>query len=749
MDNQMLSSYEYEALLFEDLKKNQPINIQDLPFTATSIQVPKSGTNAAFALSLNDTKNPDKIILHKAIIAAYNYVFFDKSAAVSSKARFGFNAKPFIRWLKQHKIQNRYKILKCYETDRMDELNNHGGESPLHGLRTILLYAIESEALRAELSSDDYAFLVELRKTKISPNLNKKQISIASYFGTLDWLRRGDVGIGNDLYSALASPKLAVNSLSLTAATIIIELNAYKIALKALLKTIEPELTPWMEVDVKNLSTLGKQILLGNVIYQILSAYNHQKKTSKKLEAAIDTLLLSSAINQSAYQTLLKEQWSQENSNAFFLRKKVAKYRVKSEFCKNNITSLLDGNLFSLNVLKALFSDDSSQEITPIEKLMFAWLMASLTVQPSDIPKLTHSSFREMKVGDRVTHIECEYFKGRAKVFYTTRSLSTRKPEGQALQILMDLQTKGVPFYTKTEMVITNGCLSLTGILNMLLQSSDMDTSLKAAHRAQGLPNLMPSALCALISYGIHTENCIPDPSKYSNEEKTKIMRQSESPCHKTMFGLQAVKNSAVHAFSDPYTLHFLINRNSHTNQTEKVNYLTADNEEWMNNSGRITREVMFDLIKNVFDLDFGRDDKSQMKKFNSEFMAVTKSISYKHEEMNSRLRLVTGQEKGKINEVGILSFSNSGEEEPLSPIYVVDNPITALKMYNYLHEFRKHYKKLLSHNADFLFKTVIPTVEWIEDTLTKLSKHSQQKGQEQFDLMVKNGVVLSVFHSM
>ncbi len=69
--------------------------------------------------------------------------------------------------------------------------------------------------------------------------------------------------------------------------------------------------------------------------------------------------------------------------------------------------------------------------------------------------------------------------------------------------------------------------------------------------------------------------------------------------------------------------------------------------------------------------------------------------------------------------------------------------------MHNYLHEFKKNYKKLLSHNPEHLFKTVIPTVEWLEDTLPKMSKASQRKGREQFDLMIKNGVVLSVFHSM
>ncbi|TON98634.1 hypothetical protein CGH45_24465, partial [Vibrio parahaemolyticus] len=81
---------------------------------------------------------------------------FDKSAALSAKDLFSKVAKPFIEWLNAHKIKNRYEALKLYETDRMDELDNHGGLSPLVNLKVVLGYSIESESLRKELSSDEY-----------------------------------------------------------------------------------------------------------------------------------------------------------------------------------------------------------------------------------------------------------------------------------------------------------------------------------------------------------------------------------------------------------------------------------------------------------------------------------------------------------------------------------------------------------------------------------------------------------------
>ncbi|EAR56574.1 hypothetical protein SKA34_01667 [Photobacterium sp. SKA34] len=747
-ETEVRSSAEIEAKLSHDFKKKQPVTTMQLPFTATSIVVPKTNKYPAHTLSMHDDNNRYKRILYKAIIAAYNYAFFDKSAAITAKDNFSHATKPFVTWLNAHRVENHYEILKRYETDRMDELDNHGGESPLNRLRTVLSYAIESEALRDEVESDDFAFLLELKKTKPTPNLNRTQCSIASYFGALDWLRRDDIGIGSKLYACLASPKFAVNSLSLTAATVIIELIAYKQALTPLLNSIELQLRPWLELDIKTRSCSKKRMLVGNLTYQLISAYHRQAAPSDTLKSAMETLLLSNAISQTAYSRLSSALESQADCNRLFLNKIGDKAKVNAQFCDANFTASMSGALFSIEVIQALMSLQSSQAITKIEERMFAWLMASLTVQPTDITKLTHKDFRQLKVGGRATHIECEYFKGRARVFHTTRSLSTRTPEGQALLTLMAQQDEGAPFCSKTDIVITNNIQSFAGSTNALLQSSGMSASLQVAHTKQQLPYLMPSALCALISNGVSTNNC-SNTKNIPIAERKKLVSQSQSPSQNSLFGLQAVKNSAVHAFSDPYTLEYLINRNSHSNQTEKSNYLTEDNEAWVNNAGRITREVMLDLIQNVFDLGFERDDDAQLTRFNSEFMSVTENIAYKHEEMNARLRLVTGQAKGRINEVGVLTLNNQNDSEPLSPIFVADNPITVLKMLNYLHEFKKHYKKLLAHNPDFLFKTVMPTVEWIEDTLKKMSKSSLQKGQERFQMMVENGVVMTVFHSM
>ncbi|WP_277435698.1 hypothetical protein [Vibrio sp. 1151_11] len=697
---------------------------------------------------MTDWSHPDKVVLYKAIIAAYNYAFFDKEAAISAKSTFSVTVRPFIEWLNVYPIENRYEILKRYETERMDAMGNHGGRSPLNRLITVLNYAIDSADFQARVSIDDYSFITELSKTKVSPNLNKTQKSLASYFGALDWLRRDDIGIGRELYSTLASPKLTVNSLSLTAATVILELSKYKSELIALIKEAPPELSQWIETDFSSMSKHKKIEYIGNVLYHIISAYHQRGDNFTHLKGALDVLLLSNASNEDAYCLLLDTLTSQEACDALFLNKAVNKEKVNNAFCKKNITSLATGCLFSWDILRSL-SRGETQVITSVDVWMFGWLMATLTVQPYDVPKLTSKSFRKMRVGGRVTHIECEYFKGRARVFHTTRSLSAKEAEGQALLAYLSLMGKRTMCYTHFQTRIGHQIRSITGTFSLLLQSDGINTSLRSAHNKRNIPYILPSAYCALIKRGVHLQNIVSNPAKMSQKDRLDLVRKSESSCSASLFNLQAIKNSAVHAFSDPYTYHYLINRNSHTNQTEKSSYFTEDNEEWMNSAGRITREVMQDLIQNVFDLNFNREQTKRVEAFNCEFMAVSEGISYKSEEMNKRLRLVTGQVRGKVNEVGVLSLSDSNDDESLSPIYVLDSPLTVLRMYNYLHEFRKNYKKLLATNPDFLFKTVMPTVEWMESTLGKMSKKYQQLGREQFDEMIENGVVMSVFHSL
>jgi hypothetical protein len=58
------------------------------------------------------------------------------------------------------------------------------------------------------------------------------------------------------------------------------------------------------------------------------------------------------------------------------------------------------------------------------------------------------------------------------------------------------------------------------------------------------------------------------------------------------------------------------------------------------------------------------------------------------------------------------------------------------MKLKHYLDQAKRHYKAILKKNPDFLFNTLLPTLEWIEEIFfkKKFSKKSLSKGNEMFN---------------
>lgn len=739
-----LDSELLEEKILSELQTRQTLLASPYPLNSTSIVLQEiPGTRLKERkLVFVDTNDPTKAFLYRVVVAAYNYAYISEFASKSAKTVVEQYAVRFVGWLNEARILNRFNVLKEYEKYHFDLLGNHGGYSVLSKLMPILSYAYEFDEFRLTLTTDEAELFRKLKGTSISPNLNKKQISLASYFGALDWLRRDDVGVGNQLYLTLASAKLTVNSLKWTASTIIIKLFESKVTLQRFLVVSGFTASDFQFIDDRSLTTSGKKVHIGKLIYRLIESFHALDEKPLELRSALELLILSNVTNVANFEKIRPALISNEVFNEIFHTKYIyEENNFSASLAERNFKSCYNGNLFSMNVISGLLDADKVMPITELEKLMFSWLMASLTVQPSDIMKLSCDSFRKLVIGGRVVHIECEYFKGRSNAIHNTRTLSTKKVEGKALLTYLEQhENKKVSAFSGVTPTLSNGVSSIFGSLIAVFKLPHISNHLATSHLQSGKsPIIIPEVLEAL------------------------------KPCqdrvsHNKLFGLQAIKNSAVHAYADPYTLHYLINRNSHSNKTEKLHYLTQDNEEFVNSSGRITRSIMIDLINNVFDLDFNEpnelelngkelkrskiDFKAKKAIFNNEFATVTDSISYKSEEMLSRLKVVTEQSKGVVNEVGILSFSNLREEN-LLPIYVLDSKITVFKMLNYLHEFKKNYKKLLCSNPDYLYLTVFPYVEWIEKVLPKLSKKSINDGEELYNTMIINGVTISVFHSL
>ncbi|TOP09819.1 hypothetical protein CGH22_25475, partial [Vibrio parahaemolyticus] len=79
---------------------------------------------------------------------------------------------------------------------------------------------------------------------------------------------------------------------SLTAATVILELKTYKDELQTLIRSIKPQLSPWLVIESKD-KTSEKRKAVGNIIYLMLSAYHKQDNPSNALKAALGTFILS------------------------------------------------------------------------------------------------------------------------------------------------------------------------------------------------------------------------------------------------------------------------------------------------------------------------------------------------------------------------------------------------------------------------------------------------------------------------
>lgn len=742
------SSY-YESKIKSNLTSNELSGFK-YPLTASSIIVPalKEHKCPERRISFNMDGGPYKLLIFKAIIASYNYSFFDEFAAPTIKTIFSGVAHFFVEWLNDADIKNPYMVLKEYELYRFDKLNNHGGSSAIIKVRTILFHAIyRSNELKAVIDTEQLQYLHEIYKTKAVPNSNKKQISIASYFGQLDWLRDDNLGVGNQLYETIASPKITIRSLRATASVLIMELYEAKLALKSFFMACgfsrhDFELTGPLKHPV-----YSKRAFTGNAIYYLLLKYHRKTVQDPKLRKALILVLLSNVSNKENFLKVLPALESEIELHKIFFSNK-GKLGL-SFLGKCFSISEASNTLFELGKLSLLCQTGNTFPISNIENLMFAWLMASLVVQPSDISKLNNNSFRYLKVGSRVTHLECEYFKGRANSIHQTNTLSTKSVTGKAVYCYISQHSDGyLVDLSFNNGRMSHGLNSIMGVLSELLSIDFIREATKNAHLNSGnVPIVIPEVLIKLV------QNIIRSRSEY-DVSTSKVAEERVKPVvNKNLFTLQAIKNSAVHAFSDPYTLHYLINRNSHTNKTEKLSYLNEDNEEWLNASGRITRNVMIDLINNVFNLSLDEinDDGAESNKayFNSEFLGVTDCISTKSQEMLMRLKVVTQQEKGKISEVGVLSLPNKNQSDDFPYLYVLDSPITVFKMKNYLYEFELNYKKLLCVNPDFLYKTALPTVEWISYVLSIFTKSSVIEGNKMFKEMKVNNVSISVFHSI
>jgi len=277
--------------------------------------------------------------------------------------------------------------------------------------------------------------------------------------------------------------------------------------------------------------------------------------------------------------------------------------------------------------------------------------MAVLSVQASNIcgkNGLTLSDFRFAKKGDgRITHISCEYFKTRARRAHRTSTLSTDKYIGKVvLRYIRDVTGLVADETMLISKPYGNPVFSKTGELAKSINLFTIEVLRNELNRELSkyqASNIFYDGICALLKNGVRRLDI--------NRQKLEDA-DIETKTNSTFFGLTMIKTSAVYSRSVSFNPDALLNFNSHTNETERVSYLTKNNMEWLNNCGRVTRLVFTDLLVNVF-----RPSQLNLTQFNTEFTKALDFINSKKDESLALQVFVSknDDQENKTDEVGVL----------------------------------------------------------------------------------------------
>ncbi len=528
---------------------------------------------------------------------------------------------------------------------------------------------------------------------------------MTEWFGHYTWLRRDKVGIGHNLYARLASPKALISSFRITIVTAFLEIQSAKHSLISFFKK-----TKWTLDDIpiiKNRSEFDTNTKWCNyrnqhaaeIMNRLRRAYNEYGGNEKHLKLAIKIIVSETVLEHSQDIILQKIQSNLE-----------IRYRNKR---KSSFVTGHTESMFSFPFLRTLLSyalslpsESKPVPISNTEYILFGWLMAYQTVQPSDISKLSSKDFQFIRRRNgKTTHIDLKYFKGRAGKIHSVKMLKTNTDLGKA--VLNFLQDKGDFSMDKNSLRISSSLSISNGspvTKFMLFCQKFLREKIDENLAIENASSVFLDAMASLIEKGV-----IYNKNKYKTPEYYRV--NVDTPLKKTIFSLTAIKNSSIHSRSDTFTPTQLLNYHSHTNKVERKSYLSEQNEEWLNNCGRVTRAVMQDLTVNLF-----RTSKNEKQIFNSEFIKFSKIIDAKRDDILSRMKLITGKNNGRVDELGLTHLDNQTEHlEPHDTIYLVDSKETVMKLKYYQAEVRKKHHLLIDNAPEFLLFTVLPTVEWIE----------------------------------
>jgi len=591
-----------------------------------------------------------------------------------TKIRYIEEVRDFISWLNESTYEsasaNRYKCLNDYQAHQLNEQGKK--QSSLGTLKKIIEHGLSSPFLTNKCTN----YLLKLLDLTISIKSTRgKGVNLTDWFA-LPWLR--SVMIEKDYLQLESSSRLFLSFRITIAVTLLYLLEGRNQWKKHTTKVFDTSNDTW--------AYTWNRLLLNE-----LGQFDEQGEAKDTL-----TRLLWQDLVKPSSQNIVQRELTESGSA-----------KLKRDY-------KIEGKTLWPWQSPVMFHPDFQAQYSPIEEMLLALLAACETVQPTDIPKLKSSDYAiERKTSGRLIMMECIYYKGRAGDYRQPAILMASDIWTQAL----DQYISGLP---KSSLLFKSNVISgiklpglgknannhtLTNFLLKLWKIPELKKNIHSELKRKESSPLFLKTMFAL-EQGSESYRLLSDRIGISAEEyRTTVPR----PLPTNLFSLTHIKNTAVYAGSDNYRESDLINHHSHTSATEKHDYLTDENKDFVNRLGRITRLVLHDLQNVIYQPSV---DVMQL--------AVN--------DIEIRTRLVEATEVNDVTLRSLQQTIDQGDND--DDIIIADTLDSALYFIHYIDQAELMLPKLLAVRPDFVERTLLIQVEWMTRTLSRMGQTKTAKSQ-------------------
>jgi len=700
---------ELQGFMLSEFNKTKKVTPFPFNYDSTSFNLSSNTSNKHIRVTLTNLSAEAKLIFLGLKVASS----FKEEPGRSSSLSNLYNVAPkFVEFINQYEFtdQNRILVLKEFEAIRVKQDKVKTQSSGFEIIKGALEFSLRIHEFLKELTAEQYDYLSRLCKDKAAAPDPVEQKNMPEWFGFHSWLRK-DEYMGNEAFEMLASPKLAIDSLRTSFASALKHLSRVR-------ENLADELLSQGFDDTLLCDFPAKPLRKDYTLEEYKTLRSPYLKTMEKLKEelyyGLRDLLRNSKDKELTRIGLSLHIYAALPPKGFQLLSRLD--RGKNE--NTQLFGTSDENvslLFTRNFIRDLLNARKSGEPLPISKLerwLFGYLMSSFCIPTDDIFRLQYKDFNFKRIQNgSLKAICCKYFKTRADKVHTSDMIKGNSLLGRAVYDYLEnsysMNMSKLVDLRKAEFKLKTGKGSVGARIMLSLKIPELFRLIEVDLKAEGHTSIVLDALAFIADFGIRKE-------AWRSISGGLWEADCETPCSARWIALQPIKNSAVHANSNSFDPATIWNSNSHSNETERNNYLNIYNSEWMGNTARVTRLIMSDIANNIM-----RPSKSEYR-FNGETLKRSAQlIMTKRSEVLNRVKMVSEAKSGDVDELGFLNRYKE-DDMPVNTMYLVNSKETVMRFKHFLAEIEKKYTYLLNRAPEYLFNTALPTAEWMENLLVK-----------------------------